>query len=67
VSSITTRYKVRGISQDEMFAWLKEWENQTFIIGSSVYRVEPGTNNRGRRLVVTQDQTQPDPQQETTK
>jgi hypothetical protein len=66
-SSIETRYKVRGISQDELRSWLKEWENQTFIIGSSVYRVEPGTNNRGRRLVVTQDQTQPDPQQETTK
>jgi DNA segregation ATPase FtsK/SpoIIIE-like protein len=61
---LETRYKTRGITQDELRAWLKSWEGQTYTIGSSQYTVEPGNNRRSRRLVAVTDQPQTTPPQE---
>jgi DNA segregation ATPase FtsK/SpoIIIE-like protein len=57
---LETRYKTRGITQDELRGWLKSWEGQTYTIGSSQYIVEPGNNRRARRLVAVTD---PNPNQ----
>jgi DNA segregation ATPase FtsK/SpoIIIE-like protein len=44
-------YRNRGITLAELATWLAEWEGEEFVIGSSLYRVEPANGNRARRLV----------------
>lgn len=56
-------FKARGITQAELSSWLKSWEGDEFVIGSSLYRVTPGISNKGRRLVaVNEDDDNGQPQ-----
>lgn len=45
----------RGLAQDELETWLQEWEGQEFIIGTSLYRVDPARSNQARRLVAVDE------------
>jgi DNA segregation ATPase FtsK/SpoIIIE-like protein len=54
-------YRSRGLTFEELVAWLSDWEDKTFLIGSFNYKVipeVPGTS-KGRRLVIVQDEPEP--------
>jgi len=48
-------FSPRGMTKSELMAWLQEWEDQEFIIGSSLYKVEPAAGTRARRLVAVNE------------
>jgi len=41
----------RGLKQEELEGWLKEFDNQEFVIGTALYRVMPAAGSRPRRLI----------------
>lgn len=41
----------RGLKQEELNQWLASWEDQEFVIGTSLYKVIPAAGNRPRRLI----------------
>jgi hypothetical protein len=49
-------FRDRGITQMEIKKWTEEWEGQEFVIGSSLYKVTPGSGSRARRLVAADQQ-----------
>ena len=53
--SLFAHYEKRGISKEELRQWLIDWEAQEFIVGSSLYRVEPAKGNKPRRLIAVTD------------
>jgi hypothetical protein len=55
VGATFSQFKQRGLSKEELIGWLQAWEEQEFLIGSSLYKVAAGEGSRGRRLVVVED------------
>lgn len=51
IRKLYEQFAPRGITRAELMSWLQEWEDQTFVIGSSLYKVEPSAGTRARRLV----------------
>ncbi len=48
---LSRQFGKRGLKFDELESWLKSWEDQEFVIGTSLYRVNPAAGSRPRRLV----------------
>jgi len=44
-------FRSRGLTKKELEDWLREWENQEFVIGTTIYKVNPSSGTRARRLV----------------
>lgn len=56
VAATFSQFKARGLSKEELIGWLQAWEEQEFLVGSSLYKVATGEGSRGRRLVVVEEQ-----------
>jgi S-DNA-T family DNA segregation ATPase FtsK/SpoIIIE len=50
-------YRDRGLTQKELLSWLEEAEGKEIVIGTSLYRVEPATGSRSRRLVAVEEKS----------
>jgi hypothetical protein len=44
-------YKARGLTVDELNQWLSSMDGQEYVLGTSLYRVDPARGNKPRRLV----------------
>lgn len=52
-------FSPRGITRAELLEWLSEWEGQQFIVGTSLYHVDPASGSRARRLVAVNEDNVP--------
>ena len=48
-------FRSRGLTQKELGDWLREWEGKEFVIGTTIYKVNPASGTRARRLVPVED------------
>jgi hypothetical protein len=48
-------FNKRGLTREELEAWLHSWDGQEFVIGTSLYRVVPAAGSRPRRLVAVEE------------
>ncbi len=55
IREVFSKFGARGMPRAEIQSWLTEWEGQEFIIGTSLYRVEPPAGSRPRRLIAVMD------------
>jgi DNA segregation ATPase FtsK/SpoIIIE-like protein len=51
VARLFKQFQTRGITQREILEQVATWEGKEFVIGTSLYRVEPPAGSRARRLV----------------
>ncbi len=51
VQRLFKTFSPRGITRDEISDMLASWERREFVIGTSLFRVDPAVSNRARRLV----------------
>lgn len=50
-NSLYEHFSDRGISRDELQAWLTDWESKEFVVNDVLYRVEKASGRLPRRLV----------------
>jgi len=48
-------FRKRGLPLKELQGWLREWEGQEYVIGTTVYTVTPAAGSRARRLIPVED------------
>ena len=56
VTRVYNQFRQRGITRAEIEELTASWEGREFVIGSSLYRVDPPAGSRARRLVAVDDQ-----------
>lgn len=55
IRNLDAEFSDRGITRADLLAWLASWDNQEFLINGAIYRCEPGSGTRARRLVAVMD------------
>jgi DNA segregation ATPase FtsK/SpoIIIE-like protein len=58
VTRVYNQFRQRGITRAEIEELTASWEGREFVIGSSLYRVDPPAGSRARRLVAVDDHDQ---------
>lgn len=60
IRKLYQKFGARGLTQSELLSMLQSWEGNECVVGSSLYRVEPGRGQRARRLIAVDGEPEPE-------